>query len=102
MPGTHDSFLSYDSETGIPIPEKEQLYLKANRLNEYGFDEWIGPELHEGALIIPAHLLQQGISGRDEIYSAEVIELLQRLQEKQTETMRLQTMGQHPLLILMI
>jgi arylsulfatase A-like enzyme len=85
VPGTHDSFLSYDSETGIPIPEKEQLYLKANRLNEYGFDGWIGPEPHGGSPHNSGSSAAVGISGRDEIYSAEVIELLQRLQEKQTE-----------------
>ena len=85
VPGTHDSFLSYDSETGIPIPEKEQLYLKANRLNEYGFDRWIGPEPHGGSPHNSGSSAAVGISGRDEIYSAEVIELLQRLQEKQTE-----------------
>ena len=38
VPGTHDSYLSYDDKTGIPIPKKEGLYLNADRLDKYGFN----------------------------------------------------------------
>ena len=49
IPDTQDSFLSYNSRTGVPIPKNEQIYLNANRLNEFGFDCWIGPEPFNGA-----------------------------------------------------
>jgi len=80
IPGTHNSFLSYDNETGIPIPQYEQYYLKANRLDEYGFDGWIGPEPHGSSPHNSGSSAAIGLSGRDEIYSGEVIELLHQLQ----------------------
>ncbi|MGK0467903.1 MAG: arylsulfatase A-like enzyme [Clostridium sp.] len=46
VPDTHDSYLTYESQTGIPIPKNQRLYSNANRLNNYGFDGWIGPEPH--------------------------------------------------------
>ena len=84
IPGTHDSYLSYEKETGIPIPEKEQLYLNANRLDDYGFKGWVGPEPHGSSPHNSGSSATVGISGRDEIYSEEVIDLLQRLQLENT------------------
>lgn len=85
IPGTHESFNSYDDKTGIPIPEKEQIYLNANRLNEYGFDEWIGPEPHGSNPHNSASSSATGVSGRDEVYSAQIIELIDRLQHNNME-----------------
>ncbi|MCX7923996.1 MAG: sulfatase-like hydrolase/transferase [Clostridia bacterium] len=82
IPGTHDSFLSFDDKTGIPIPERERLYLNANRLNDFGFDGWIGPEPHGSDPHNSGSSAAVGISGRDVVYSAEVIELLNKLQQK--------------------
>ena len=48
LPGTHDALESYDDD-GQPIPEIIDLYLRANRLGDYGFDGWIGPEPHGSA-----------------------------------------------------
>ncbi|MCE9687215.1 sulfatase-like hydrolase/transferase [Shewanella sp. AS16] len=48
IPGTQDALLS-NSTTGQPYPEKVELYGKANRLDKYGFDAWIGPEPHGAA-----------------------------------------------------
>ena len=84
VPGTHDSYLSYDGETGIPIPKREELYLNADRLDEYGFDGWIGPEPHGSSPHNTGSSAAVGISGRDEVYSVEVIELMERLQHKET------------------
>ena len=83
VPGTHDSYLSYDGETGIPIPKREELYLNADRLDKYGFNGWIGPEPHGSIPHNTGSSAAVGISGRDEIYSAEVIQLLQKLQYKE-------------------
>src|ERR1700734_938328 len=43
IPGTHDSLLSFDDK-GLPIPQVEEEYLAANRLDQFGFSGWIGPE----------------------------------------------------------
>ncbi|MGI0119963.1 sulfatase-like hydrolase/transferase [Zooshikella sp. RANM57] len=48
IPGTQTTLLS-NSTTGQPYPEKVELYDKANRLDKYGFDQWIGPEPHGAA-----------------------------------------------------
>ncbi|WP_163831816.1 sulfatase-like hydrolase/transferase [Spartinivicinus ruber] len=48
IPGTQTTLLS-NSTTGQPYPEKIKLYDKANRLDKYGFDQWIGPEPHGAA-----------------------------------------------------
>lgn len=82
IPGTHNSYLSYDSQTGVPIPKSEEIYLNANRLNEYGFDGWIGPEPHGPSPHNSGSSAAIGVSGRDVIYSAEVTELLERLENR--------------------
>lgn len=46
VPSTHNSFLTYDPKTGVPIPDNEQLYINANTLENFGFNGWIGPEPH--------------------------------------------------------
>ncbi|NLB42298.1 MAG: sulfatase-like hydrolase/transferase, partial [Clostridiales bacterium] len=46
IPGTHNSLPSYDPNTGIPDSETEAYYAQANKLDDYGFDGWIGPEPH--------------------------------------------------------
>jgi choline-sulfatase len=46
IPGTHESLLSFDPNTGAPDPTKEALYSAADRLDPYGFSGWIGPEPH--------------------------------------------------------
>jgi len=83
IPGTHDSYLSYDDKTGSPIPRAEQLYSNSNRLDEYGFDGWIGPEPHGSSPHNSGSSAAIGISGRDQIYSSQVIDLLRRLERKE-------------------
>jgi arylsulfatase A-like enzyme len=48
LPGTHDALESYDANSQ-PIPEIIDLYLRANRLDDYGFTGWVGPEPHGSA-----------------------------------------------------
>lgn len=45
IPGTRTSVLSNTRE-GIPFPDRIALYEHANQLQEYGFNNWIGPEPH--------------------------------------------------------
>lgn len=79
IPDTHNSFLCYNSVTGVPEEEKERLYSKANRLNKFGFNDWIGPEPFGSEPHNSGSSAAIGISGRDEIYSSEVVNLIKRL-----------------------
>jgi len=45
VPGTQTALMSNNSD-GTPFPDRIALYERANRLNPYGFDDWIGPEPH--------------------------------------------------------
>ncbi|MDF2942479.1 MAG: betC [Herbinix sp.] len=85
VPGTHESLLSYENETGIPDLEKERIYREANRLEEYGFDGWIGPEPHGTNPHNSGSSAAKGLSGRDVIYTEELVELLQKLQLKKEQ-----------------
>lgn len=81
IPGTHNSFLSYNENTGVPIPEKEQIYLNANRLDEYGFDAWIGPEPHGSNPHNSGSSSAVGLSGRDVVYAKDVINLIKQVEK---------------------
>lgn len=85
IPGTHNAMPSYNTSNGIPDHEKEQIYLQANRLDPYGFSGWIGPEPHGADPRNSASSAAEGISGRDEIYSAEVIDLIKSLEEEKAQ-----------------
>ena len=80
VPGTHNALPSYHTTTGIPDSTKEKLYENANRLNAYGFDGWIGPEPHGADPRNSGSSAKVGLCGRDAIYSAEVVELIQSLE----------------------
>ncbi len=79
IPDTHNSFLSYNSINGAPEEKKEKIYLNANRLNEYGFDGWIGPEPFGSEPHNSGSSASVGIDGRDEIYSEQVANLIRSL-----------------------
>lgn len=77
IPGTHDQFPSYDSQGNRDLA-KEQLYLEANRLNGYGFDEWVGPEPH-GKAPLNSGASAYNAKGRDQGFAAQAVELIQSL-----------------------
>lgn len=79
IPDTHDSYLSYNADTGVPIPENAEIYLNANKLNEFGFNDWIGPEPFGGNPRNSGSSAAIGLSGRDIVYADEVIELINGL-----------------------
>ena len=81
IPGTHNALQSYHPNTGVPNSRKEKLYEAANRLNRYGFDGWIGPEPHGADPRNSGSSAKIGVSGRDEIYASEVVELIQSLEQ---------------------
>ncbi|WP_438348532.1 sulfatase-like hydrolase/transferase [Paenibacillus sp. FA6] len=79
IPGTHTGLLSYNPLTGVPVKKQEQLYACANRLDNLGFSGWIGPEPHGKNPRNSASSASVGLSGRDEVYAAEVVELIESL-----------------------
>lgn len=80
IPGTHNSLPSYDPNTGVPDRNLERTYLESDRLNEYGFSGWLGPEPHGSNPRNSATSAAIGTSGRDEVFSREVVELLHSLE----------------------
>lgn len=79
IPDTQDSYLTYNSENGVPIPENERIYENANRLGEFGFDQWIGPEPFSGNPRNSGASASIGLSGRDIVYADEVVTLINEL-----------------------
>ncbi|WP_442602355.1 sulfatase-like hydrolase/transferase [Paenibacillus sp. KN14-4R] len=85
IPGTHDSLNSYDAITGVPNLDREQLYDRANRLDDFGFSSWIGPEPHGRDPRNSASSAAIGLSGRDVVYGTETVELLDTLDRNQQQ-----------------
>jgi len=77
IPGTHDALPSYDKH-GRRDPRAERAYLRANRLDGYGFDGWIGPEPH-GANPLNSGSSAAGAGGRDAQYAGQTVDLLRAL-----------------------
>ncbi|OCT13622.1 arylsulfatase [Paenibacillus pectinilyticus] len=84
VPGTHDDMPSYDPNTGIPNPQREQLYLSADPLDAFGFSSWIGPEPHGRNPRNSASSAATGLSGRDIVYSAEAVQLIEALDHQKS------------------
>jgi arylsulfatase A-like enzyme len=76
-PGTHDSLQSNEND-GTPRPDATEKYGAGNRLEDYGFDGWIGPEPHGSA---------QANSGwrRDPLFANEMIHLIDRLEARASD-----------------
>lgn len=79
VPGTHTSVPSYDPETGVPDPRGAQLYDRAERLNDFGFQGWIGPEPHGKNPRNSGSSAANGLSGRDVVYAEETVQLIETL-----------------------
>jgi len=82
VPGTHNPFLSYNPETGEPVPENEQLYEQADVLDSFGFSGWIGPEPHGSSPRNSGSSASTGISGRDVTYRQQTVDLIRRLDQQ--------------------
>lgn len=78
IPGTHDSLPSYD-KNGNPDPENQKLYMQANRLQDYGFSGWIGPEPHGSNPLNSASSAGGGKRSRDVGFADQAIALIRRL-----------------------
>ena len=79
IPGTHASLLSYDPLTGVPDQRGAALYSRANRLDGFGFSGWVGPEPQGIHPRNSGSSAATGLSGRDEVYAADVAALIEFL-----------------------
>ncbi|SLK19485.1 Arylsulfatase A [Paenibacillus sp. RU5A] len=84
-PGTHQSVPSYHPLTGVPEPQLESLYLHASRLEDFGFSDWIGPDPIGRNPRNSASSAAFGLSGRDEVYAAETVHLIESLDRRKNE-----------------
>lgn len=73
IPGTQTSLFSNDAN-GEPYPERIALYREANRLKNFGFDGWIGPEPHGSAQNNTA-------TNRDPGFARQTVALLEQLDQ---------------------
>ncbi|MCR8642851.1 sulfatase-like hydrolase/transferase [Paenibacillus sp. N1-5-1-14] len=85
IPGTHDSLNSYNSVTGVPEPPRVKLYEDANRLDDFGFSTWVGPEPHGADPRNSASSAAIGLSGRDVVYGEEASALIEALDHNQAQ-----------------
>ncbi|MEA2238208.1 MAG: hypothetical protein QOC81_2932 [Thermoanaerobaculia bacterium] len=71
IPGSHESLMTTE-DGGKPITENVDIYQAADRLNDFGFSGWIGPEPHgaskanSGWIRDPGYA-HQGLSQIDEL-----------------------------------
>ena len=59
------SYLPTYDEHGVPILKNEQFYLEKNVLNEFGYENWIGPEPHGSYVLDSGSSVAPGDIGRD-------------------------------------
>ncbi len=78
MPGTHQPLHSYD-DNGHPVKPVIDLYKQADRLNEFGFSGWIGPEPHGSAKANTG-------TNRDPGFARETIELIEELEAEKKKS----------------
>lgn len=78
VPGTHRPFTSYD-ETGFADTAKVEAYLRANTLDPFGFEGWVGPEPFGIDPLKTGSAVPQGQQGRDAAISDQVVRLISEL-----------------------
>ncbi len=85
VPGTHHIVTSYD-ENGVPDAAKETTYIKANLLDPFGFEGWVGPEPHGADPLRAGSAIGQGRQGRDAAISDQIVRLIKELDASEGET----------------
>jgi arylsulfatase A-like enzyme len=80
-PGSDNSVISYDPTTGDPVDTYTNIYLNGNRLDEFGFDEWVGPDPVGVSPNNTGGISRTTTGGRDVVYSDEIVELIGELEK---------------------
>lgn len=78
QPGTHNTLPSYN-EQGEPDPDLEDIYLRANQLDSFGFDGWIGPEPHGKSPLDSGSSAGPDQLGRDRGFADQAVAQLRAL-----------------------
>jgi choline-sulfatase len=77
VPGTHNPLMTNDDD-GTPLPRNVAYYAAAERLEEFGFSGWIGPEPHGSAKANCARV-------RDPGFARQAVDTLTRLGQRARE-----------------
>lgn len=85
VPGTEQVITSYDAN-GFRDPAKEAVYIKANTLDPYGFEGWVGPEPHGSDPLRSGSCAPSGQQGRDPAIADQVVRELKALDESKDDT----------------
>ena len=86
VPGSHTALMSYDPETGAPDPgPRGPGTLKTDRLAEFGFSGWIGPEPH-GQSPLNSGSSAQDAEGRDAKFARQTQRLIRELDASPDDT----------------
>jgi choline-sulfatase len=78
IPGTEQVITSYD-QNGFADPAKESVYLKADTLDPFGFEGWVGPEPHGSDPLRSGSCAPKGQQGRDPAIADQVVRQLKEL-----------------------
>lgn len=83
----HKVLHTIDQVTGESIERNVSLYKNSNRLRDFGFDDWIGPEPHGSNPYNSAtsSSIGNGQKGRDAIFASQVIDLINELSQDKEE-----------------
>lgn len=79
VPGTKTAYPSYNLNDGVPNKEATKIYERANRMKSFGWNGWVGPEPHGQNARNSGSSASYGLSGRDIVYTDEVVSLIQHL-----------------------
>ena len=79
IPGTKSAFTSYDDD-GNRDPEKEAVYLKADRLDAFGFAGYVGPTPHGMDGRNSGSSGTTGTFGRDVVFGDQMVDLIDDLE----------------------
>lgn len=79
VPGTNNAILSTDIPSGLPNARISDIYSQNDLLKKYGFNSWIGPDLHSGNPYNTGAVAPTGVGGWDIIFTQQVVDLLSDL-----------------------
>ena len=79
IPGTRKAVPTFDQTTGELHHDNIELYKHSDRLKDYGFSGWIGPEPHGANPNNSASSSAVCFGGRDVCYADQVIELIDQV-----------------------
>ncbi|XWV26483.1 arylsulfatase [Tupanvirus soda lake] len=85
IPGTNTPLDSFNPITGQPDEYYTKVYLNANRLKDYGFNGWVGPEPHGSNPNNSGSSAPSGTGGRDVVFAREVTDLIKKLEKSQDD-----------------